>query len=36
MCQSPGTERLLFLGPQEARAILLLLPGGNGIIDLDN
>jgi hypothetical protein len=31
-----GTERVLFLGGQQARAILLLLPGGDGIIDLDS
>jgi pimeloyl-ACP methyl ester carboxylesterase len=31
-----GTEGVLFLGAKEARAILILLPGGNGIIGLDN
>ena len=31
-----GTERVLFLGSHAARAILVLLPGGNGIIGLDN
>jgi len=27
-----GTERVLFLGGRQARAIVLLLPGGNGNI----
>ena len=31
-----GTERVRFLGGQQARAIVVLLPGGNGIIGLDN
>jgi hypothetical protein len=31
-----GTERVLFLGAKEARVLLVLLPGGNGIIGLDN
>jgi hypothetical protein len=31
-----GNERLLFLGTQGAHAILILLPGGDGIIGLDN
>jgi len=31
-----GTERVLFLGGQQARAIVLLLPGGDGIIGLDS
>ena len=31
-----GTERVLFLGGQQARAIVLLRPGGDGIIALDN
>jgi hypothetical protein len=31
-----GTERVLFLGGQQARAIVVLLPGGNGIVGLDN
>jgi pimeloyl-ACP methyl ester carboxylesterase len=31
-----GTERVLFLGGQGARALLVLLPGGDGIIGLDN
>jgi len=31
-----GTERVLFLGTQEARALLVLLPGGEGVIGLDN
>ena len=31
-----GTERVLFLGAREARALLVLLPGGNGIIGLHN
>jgi pimeloyl-ACP methyl ester carboxylesterase len=30
-----GTERVLFLGGQQTRAIVVLLPGGNGIISLD-
>jgi hypothetical protein len=30
-----GTERALFLGGQQARAIVLLLPGGDGIVGLD-
>jgi hypothetical protein len=30
-----GTERVLFLGGQQARAIVLLLPGGDGIVGLD-
>jgi hypothetical protein len=30
-----GTERLLFLGGQGARALLVLLPGSDGIIGLD-
>jgi hypothetical protein len=30
-----GTERVLFLGGQGARALLVLLPGGDGIIGLD-
>ena len=33
---SGGTARVLFLGASEARAILVLLPGGDGIIRLDN
>jgi hypothetical protein len=31
-----GTERVLFLGGRQARAIVLLLPGGDGIIGLDS
>ena len=31
-----GTERVLFLGTPGARALLVLLPGGDGIIGLDN
>ena len=31
-----GTERVLFLGGQQARGIVLLLPGGDGIISLDD
>jgi hypothetical protein len=31
-----GTERVLFLGGLQARAIVVLLPGGNGIIGLDS
>jgi pimeloyl-ACP methyl ester carboxylesterase len=31
-----GTERVLFLGGQQARAIVLLLPGGDGIVGLDS
>jgi len=31
-----GTERVLFLGGQQAHAIVVLLPGDNGIIGLDN
>jgi hypothetical protein len=31
-----GTERLLFLASQGARALLVLLPGGDGVIGLDN
>ena len=31
-----GTERALFLGGRQARAIVLLLPGGDGIIGLDS
>ena len=30
-----GTARVLFLGAREARAVLVLLPGGDGIIGLD-
>jgi len=33
---SGGTARVLFLGASEARAIVVLLPGGDGIIRLDN
>ena len=31
-----GTERVLFLGGQGARALLVLLPGGDGVIGLDS
>ena len=31
-----GTERVLFLGGRQARAIVLSLPGGDGIIGLDS
>jgi hypothetical protein len=31
-----GSERVLFLGGQGARALLVLLPGGDGVIGLDN
>jgi hypothetical protein len=31
-----GTERVLFLGAEESRALLVLLPGGDGILGLDN
>jgi hypothetical protein len=31
-----GTERVLFLGGQQARGIVVLLPGGDGIIGLDS
>src|SRR5207245_7981794 len=31
-----GTERVLFLGGRQARAIVVLLPGGDGIIGLDS
>jgi hypothetical protein len=31
-----GTERVLFLGAQEARALVVLLPGSDGIIGLDS
>jgi hypothetical protein len=31
-----GTERVLFLGGRQARALVLLLPGGDGIIGLDS
>src|SRR5713226_1811056 len=31
-----GIERVLFLGGQQARATVLLLPGGDGIIGLDS
>src|ERR1700731_2530192 len=30
-----GTERVLFLGGQQAGAIVVLLPGGDGIIGVD-
>ena len=30
-----GTERVLFLGTQGARALLVLLPGTDGIVGLD-
>jgi pimeloyl-ACP methyl ester carboxylesterase len=31
-----GTERVLIRGGRQARAIVVLLPGGNGIVGLDN
>jgi hypothetical protein len=31
-----GTERVLFLGGRQSRAIVVLLPGGDGIIGLDD
>jgi pimeloyl-ACP methyl ester carboxylesterase len=31
-----GTERVLFLGGRRARAIIVLLPGGDGVIGLDS
>jgi hypothetical protein len=31
-----GTERVLFLGTQGARALLVMLPGNDGIIGLDS
>src|SRR5215472_14897349 len=31
-----GTERVLFLGTERARALLVLLPGNDGIVGLDS
>jgi hypothetical protein len=31
-----GSERVLFAGPSNPRAILIMLPGGDGVVDINN